>query len=124
MKRKVYMSLVILIFVVSFFGVCYAKNSESAVAAVFISSQGERLTARFDTGSKMVTLELSDGTIITLPVAVSASGSRYSDGKTTFWEHQGGVTLYSGEMLLFEGKEYSAPNSDHPGPGNLNRLQN
>jgi membrane-bound inhibitor of C-type lysozyme len=28
-----------------------------------------------------------------LPGAVSASGARYSDGATTFWEHQGEASL-------------------------------
>jgi putative lipoprotein len=28
-------------------------------------------------------------TLLALPIAVSASGARYSDGTYTFWEHQG-----------------------------------
>jgi putative lipoprotein len=29
------------------------------------------------------------GTTFRLPLAMSGSGARYSDGKTTFWEHAG-----------------------------------
>ncbi len=33
------------------------------------------------------------GDTLTLPRAVSASGARYSDGTSTFWEHQGAALL-------------------------------
>jgi len=33
------------------------------------------------------------GDTIRLPIAISASGARYSDGQRTFWEHQGTARL-------------------------------
>jgi membrane-bound inhibitor of C-type lysozyme len=84
---------------------CYAKDPENTATAAYFSSRGERLTARFDMKAKKVTLTLPDGKSLTLPEAVSASGARYSDGKMTFWEHQGTATLFKGELAIFEGKE-------------------
>jgi len=73
-------------------------------AATYTAAGGERLDACFDQAAEKVTLRLSDGEAITLPAAVSASGTRYSDGTRTFWEHQGAGRYFDGEKLLFEGK--------------------
>ena len=33
-------------------------------------------------------MDLPDGTSVTLPLAMSGSGSRYTNGTVTYWEHQ------------------------------------
>ncbi|MEO1068940.1 MAG: MliC family protein, partial [Cyanobacteria bacterium J06638_6] len=51
---------------------------------VFDCPDGETITAQFtDTQEAIVTLPDQDP--VTLPIAESASGARYSDGTTTFW---------------------------------------
>ena len=77
--------------------------------AVYLSSQGQRLAARFDIPGKTVRLTLPDGRTLTLPLAVSGSGARYSNGAQTFWEHQGGAIFEERGVLLFEGRETPAP---------------
>lgn len=74
------------------------------VAASYVSSSGKQLEACFDRQTDTVTLRLADAEAITLPVAVSASGARYSDERRTFWEHHGVGRYYIGEALLFEGR--------------------
>jgi putative lipoprotein len=46
------------------------------------------LKVRYDSRSQMATV-IAQGSTFELPIARSGSGARYSDGKTTFWEHQG-----------------------------------
>jgi len=82
-----------------------AFASETESVAVYVSEQGQRLTARFDIPGKTVWLVLPGGGSVTLPLAMSGSGARYSNGSQTFWEHQGGAIYEEGETLLFEGKE-------------------
>lgn len=77
--------------------------------AAYVSSQGQRLAARFDIPGKTVRLTLPDGRMLTLPLAVSGSGARYSNGAQTFWEHQGGAIFEERGVLLFEGRETPAP---------------
>ena len=72
-------------------------------AACYRSGDGKTAVASFDLGRGLVTVSLPDGRSVTLPVAPSASGARYSDGKETFWEHQGSARFFNGETLLFEG---------------------
>lgn len=76
--------------------------------AVYVSSRGQRLAARFDIPGKAVFLTLPDGRTLTLPLAVSGSGARYSNGAQTFWEHQGGAIFEERGVLLFEGRETPA----------------
>jgi membrane-bound inhibitor of C-type lysozyme len=98
-------------------GSCYAKNPDNMVITAYVSAQGKRLTALYDIASEKVTLGLPDGKTLTLPAARSASGSRYSDGKMIFWEHQGTATLYRGEVVLFEGKDPRTASMDRTGKG-------
>jgi inhibitor of cysteine peptidase len=72
-------------------------------AACYRSGDGTTAAASFDLGRNLVTVTLPDGRSVTLPAAPSASGTRYSDGMETFWEHQGNGRFFSGEALLFEG---------------------
>lgn len=78
--------------------------NETQSVAVYVSEQGQRLTACFDIPGKTVSLALPGGKSLTLPVALSGSGARYSNGSKTFWEHQGSATYEEGGRLLFKGK--------------------
>ncbi|HEY3275736.1 MAG TPA: MliC family protein [Syntrophorhabdaceae bacterium] len=89
----------------------HGKEPENIVTALYISSDGTQLTARFDIKGRKVMVRPPEGKELTLPEAVSASGARYSDGKMTFWEHQGSATLFKGDGVVFKGKEA-------PGGGN------
>ena len=46
------------------------------------------IAADYATDTRSVTL-YTQGMTFRLPPAMSASGARYSDGKTTIWEHRG-----------------------------------
>jgi inhibitor of cysteine peptidase len=71
--------------------------------ACYRSGDGKMAEARFDLDRNLVTVTLPDGRNVTLPVGMSASGARYTDGRETFWEHQGSGRFFRGEALLFEG---------------------
>ncbi|MCX7636071.1 MAG: MliC family protein, partial [Syntrophales bacterium] len=73
-------------------------------AAVYVSPAGAELKACFDQAERSVTVLPPDGTPIKLPLAVSASGARYSNNEATFWEHQGTGRYFKGERLLFAGQ--------------------
>ena len=49
-----------------------------------------------------VTVRIAGYPRITLPLAVSASGARFSDGFTTFWNKGSEASFYSGELTLKE----------------------
>lgn len=72
-------------------------------SARYRSSSGEVLAASFDLNAQRVTVTFPDGRKVTLPLAMSASGARFSDETETFWEHQGTGRFFKGETLLFEG---------------------
>lgn len=69
----------------------------------FVSSTGERLTASYDMQADTVTLTLPDGATTRLPRAISGSGARYANDLMVFWEHQGTVSLWVNEKLIFTG---------------------
>lgn len=79
------------------------------VAAVYQSADGRQLRACFDLKQQQVTVRLPDGALVQLPVAVSGSGARYSNGSRTFWEHQGKGRYLEGDTLLFEGAVTDQP---------------
>jgi len=81
-----------------------AVETKQQVAATYRAEDGKTAEACFDLPSQKVTVRLPDSAVVTLPSAISGSGARYSDGKLTFWEHQGTGRYFSGEKLLFEGK--------------------
>jgi len=93
---------------------CDARKPGKIVIAYYASAEGEQLTARFDIDAKTVTVERPGKKTRTLPLAVSASGARYSNGEMTFWEHQGTATLFRGDSIVFTGKESSAPEAAKP----------
>jgi len=74
------------------------------VKAVYVSEKGERLSASFDRVSRTVTVSLPKDRVVTLPLALSASGARYSNGRETFWEHQGEASFRIDEKPVFQGK--------------------
>ena len=61
-----------------------AAASSNVIEATFVCPDGTSLDTVFDNDAQTVTVALPDGTV-TLPRAESASGARYSDGTTTFW---------------------------------------
>lgn len=71
--------------------------------ATYRSVDGKTVAASFDLDRNLVTVTLPDGRRLTLPAAPSASGARYSDGRETFWEHQGCGRFFTGDTLIFEG---------------------
>ena len=77
--------------------------AEQLKTAIYQSADGKVLEATFDLKLNQVQIVLPDGRKVRLPVAVSGSGARYSDGTDTFWEHQGVGSFFKGESLLFKG---------------------
>lgn len=64
-----------------------ATPDEAAVSreiAVFECPGGETITAEFD-GAETAVVTLPDQEPVTLAATEAASGARYSDGTTTFW---------------------------------------
>lgn len=100
------------------FKVVVRKQTEQ-VQAVYVLATGEQMAAQFDLPARTVTVTLPNGHIVTLPAAVSASGARYSNGKETFWEHQGIGRFFVKDELRFEGAHRvagtSAPAAGGPG---------
>ncbi|MGF7158690.1 membrane-bound inhibitor of C-type lysozyme [Rhodoligotrophos appendicifer] len=43
--------------------------------------------------AKTAVIDLPEGRSLRLPIAISGSGARYSDGTSSFWEHQGSATF-------------------------------
>lgn len=70
------------VFVAVFAGGNTFARAEADVGYVFFA-EGVRLTVHF--ADKSVRLVFSDGEEVVLPRAVSASGARYTDGVTLFW---------------------------------------
>ncbi len=59
-------------------------DDSNIIQATFVCPDGTELPAAFDNNNHTVTVQLPDGEV-TLPQAESASGARYSDDTTTFW---------------------------------------
>ena len=70
-----------------------APASGAAPAPTYWQCGDQRIGARFDTAAQQVALDI-DGTVLTLPLAVSASGARYADtAGNTFWSKGPDATL-------------------------------
>lgn len=63
-------------------------NPALASSAVYRCALNIDVVADYAPDGKSVTLHIQ-GKTLTLPIAMSGSGARYSDGKSTIWEHQG-----------------------------------
>jgi len=94
------------------FQVADAGHAETLIKATYVNSAGNELQAEFDTASDKVTITLPGGRSFSLKSTVAASGAKYSDGKTTFWGHQGFASVFAGEDLVFEGKDKNVPEAD------------
>ncbi|HUW42393.1 MAG TPA: MliC family protein [Rectinemataceae bacterium] len=70
----------------------------------FRAADGEKLVVIYDMPAATALVWLPDGRVFRLPAARSGSGARYSDGRRTYWEHQGGAVFLIGETVVFEGK--------------------
>lgn len=66
--------------------------SAYATAALYRCPLNIDVAAEYSADTKSVTLYVQ-GRTFKLPIAMSGSGARYSDGKTTIWEHQGEATF-------------------------------
>lgn len=58
----------------------------------FACADGKSFDVTYDDGFTVATVSMA-GATYKLPAAMSASGSRYFDGKVEFWEHQGEAML-------------------------------
>jgi membrane-bound inhibitor of C-type lysozyme len=79
----------------------HAKTRESI--STYVSSTGKQLTASYDRQTDSVILCMPDGSTAKLPLAISGSGARYANDQMIFWEHQGEVSVWIGEKLIFKG---------------------
>ena len=78
--------------------------SPGQTPASYVSPDGKRMVACFVKSPASVFVTLPDGRSVSLPVAISASGARYSSGKQTFWEHQGTGRFFIDDKPVFEGR--------------------
>jgi membrane-bound inhibitor of C-type lysozyme len=60
----------------------------AATTALYRCALNLDVVANYASDAKNVTI-YAQGQTFHLPVALSGSGAKYSDGKTTLWEHQG-----------------------------------
>ncbi|MBN2688390.1 MAG: MliC family protein [Deltaproteobacteria bacterium] len=81
-----------------------AQQNREFIGIVYVSEDGQALTACFDTRADTVLVKLPDGREVTLPRSISASGARYSNGETTFWEHHGEGIVQVGDNIIFRGR--------------------
>ncbi len=87
-------------------------HAASLIKATYVDSAGKELQAEFDTAADKVKITMPGGQTVSLNSTIAASGAKYSDGKTTFWEHQGSASVFAGETLVFEGKDKNQPESE------------
>jgi len=90
-----------------------AKEKAEAGRGTFVSTNGEAVTAiYFKTGGARdrgtVQLRFSNKTQEELFQALSASGARYTNNTTEWWEHQGEATYEVGGTNRFRGKIMSS----------------
>jgi membrane-bound inhibitor of C-type lysozyme len=70
----------------------------------FAAADGRKLVIVYDSSAETALVWLPDGRVFRLHASRSGSGARYSDGRATYWEHQGGAVFLIGETVVFEGK--------------------
>ncbi len=69
-----------------------ASSPAGATSVVYHCPLNVNVSADYSSDASKVTLHVAGQTFV-LPQAMSGSGARYSDGKTTIWEHQGEATF-------------------------------
>lgn len=77
------------------------SSGAGALVATFACPDGISIEAVFDNATDTVTVTLPDDTV-TLPRVESASGARYSDGTTTFWNHGDEVLVEVDGKTVYE----------------------
>jgi len=75
-----------------FAAVALVTTPAAAASALYRCPLNVDIAAAYSADAKSVTL-YTQGQTFHLPVAMSGSGARYSDGMTTIWEHQGTATF-------------------------------
>jgi membrane-bound inhibitor of C-type lysozyme len=70
-----------------------------AASALYRCPMNIDIAAEYSADAKSVTL-YAQGQAFHLPLAMSGSGARYSDGKTSIWEHQGTATFETAGVSL------------------------
>lgn len=106
MKKSIALAVFAVIY--SIFAGCTDKKNtgeqKAEVArATFISEKGETITAVYY-ADESVQLQLPDQTKAELFLAVSGSGSRYTNDASEWWEHQGEATYEVDGKSHFHGK--------------------
>lgn len=74
----------------------------NVIEATFVCPDGTELPTVFDNDARTVTVTLPDGTV-TLPQTVSASGARYSDDTTTFWNKGDEAMVEVNGEIIYQG---------------------
>ncbi|MBP8980941.1 MAG: protease inhibitor I42 family protein [Syntrophobacterales bacterium] len=80
-----------------------SREKKPVTTVNYVSESRAILTASFDHNTNEVQVTLPDKQVIKLPLAISASGARYSNAYETFWEHHGKCTYTKGDKVVFEG---------------------
>ena len=78
-----------------------APATDEIIDATFVCPDGTSIDVEFDNGARTATVALPEGTV-TLPQVESASGARYSDGTTTFWNKGNEATIEVDGETLYE----------------------
>jgi membrane-bound inhibitor of C-type lysozyme len=75
-----------------------------SAAATYLCPDGTVIHARYYIDAKLVDFTLGDSTEpVRLPIAMSGSGARYSDGASELWEHQGKVRVTLPDGTVYDG---------------------
>lgn len=75
-----------------------------ASGVIYISEQHETLRAIYHDDATSVEVHLPDGRITRLPVVNSLSGTRYSDGRETFWAYRDKGMYWLVNQRIFDGE--------------------
>ncbi len=71
---------------------------------IYVSEMGDGLMAAHNPTNQTVMVIFSDRRAFTFHQAISASGVRYTNETSVFWEHQGEATYSVGNKIIFTGK--------------------
>ena len=71
---------------------------------IYVSEKGEGLVATHNPTNQTVLVIFPDRRTFTFRQAVSASGVRYTNETSEFWEHQGEATFSGGDNIVYSGK--------------------
>jgi len=82
----------------------HSETSSDVADARYLCPNGTMVFARYHIKEKTVDFKLDDASNwITLPIAMSGSGARYSDGSSELWEHHGKATVKLPDGTALEG---------------------